>query len=522
MTRRVHLINFIRKFTLTSTLFLAPLYFLKLGYTGVEIGAVVSCFAFAPILLSIPTGWTNDRFSIKRVIAAALLAQGALLVVMGQARGVAAMAAVFLFFGLANNALDVSLGQQLAEARDRLVKASALAGVEGFSPTNDNHIRDLLYNKLGLPKLNKTAKGLASVDKNTLKQLEHDVVRLLLDYNKLDKLYTVNVVGLRSLIRGDDGLGYLPFRINPLGARTGRRASSNPNSQNWPESVRGLITSRFGVDGRILNADYSKLEVVLIAWVAGDAKLLSAFTGGKGYIDVAKELFGFDVINGTPQYTAVKSIVLGVHYNMQTPKMARQLALLGVKFSADWEEHERETDRLRTLYLRQYAGIGRYMEEREARWLRTGRSDSYTGRSRHLPVPARGEAGYGHALNQAINFPIQSLASDVTASALMDFEAEMLALAGMNYSQWLSALIEQRRNFLTKGVNCSRILPVSQLFNEVHDSLVVDLFPDTAKRDTDCLIDCMKSVRSLKKLAPGFDNSILNADWKLSTHWKSK
>lgn len=434
--------------------------------------------------------------------------------------------------------LDAELGLQLTEARDKLVKMASVAGVEGFTPTNDNHLREWLYERLSLPVHNRTAKGLPSVDKNTLKQLgENDGVAQLLLFNRLDKLYTVNVSGVRKLLctplrepsvsdallglpRGV-GYAYLPFRVNPLGARTGRRASSRPNSQNWPEAVRGIVTSRFS-DGLILNADYSKLEVVLIAWVAGDEKLLRAFTGGKGYIDVSRELFGRDVENGTDEYRAVKSIVLGVHYNMQTPKMARQLALLGIRFSADWEEHEAETDRLRKLYLRRYAGIGRYMAEREDRWLRTGMSDSYTGRIRHLPVPARGEKGYGHSLNQAINFPIQSLASDVTASAMMDFEAEQLRCHGLDYRQYHQALIEQRRKFLTEGPRCGTILPISQIFNEVHDSLVVDLFPETAKRDQECLIECMRAVKSLKKLAPGFDNSILAADFKISSHWKSK
>ncbi len=109
MISRVHALNFVRKFALTAALFLGPLYFLKLGFSGVAIGLVVSCFAFAPVVLSIPTGWINDRFSMKRVIAAALLAQAALFILIGQARSVAVMAAVFLLLGLANNALDVSI-----------------------------------------------------------------------------------------------------------------------------------------------------------------------------------------------------------------------------------------------------------------------------------------------------------------------------------------------------------------------------------------------------------------------------
>ncbi|MGH9428946.1 MAG: DNA polymerase, partial [Terriglobia bacterium] len=200
---------------------------------------------------------------------------------------------------------------------------------------------------------------------------------------------------------------------------------------------------------------------------------------------------------------------------------ARQLALLGIKFSEDWEEHEKETDRLRNLYLRRYAGIGRYMEAREAYWLRTGTSVSYTGRVRHLPVPGREGKGYGHMLNQAINYPVQSLASDVTASAMMDFEEQMLKNRGVSYVEYLEALISQRK-YLTLGPSHGTILQMAQLFNEVHDSLVVDAPPDRIKQDTDLLIDCMKSVVSLKKLAPGFDNSFLNVDVKVSTHWRSK
>lgn len=438
------------------------------------------------------------------------------------------------------DALDADLSIKLLEARDLLTKQAAQAGVEAFSPTNDGHIRELLYERLGLPVISKTKGGLPSVDKNTLKQLgDNAVLNRLIGFNKLDKLYTVNVSGVRRLISlppesvrpGSDGsdrtavrellrrLGYLPFRINPLGARTGRRSATRPNSQNWPEAVRGVVTSRFP-GGQILNADYSKLEVVLIAWVAGDDKLLSAFTGGKGYIDVARELFGKDVANGTPEYTAVKSIVLGVHYNMQTPKMAKQLALIGIKFSEDWEEHEEETDRLRSLYLRRYAGIGKYMEARESYWLRTGTSVSYTGRTRHLPVPDREGKGYGHMLNQAINFPIQSLASDVTASALLDIEATLLSEAGLKYAEYLDLLIDQRK-YLTSGRGRG-IIPISQIFNEVHDSIVVDLFPDTAKRDQEIVIECMRAVKSLRELTPGFNQKILNADWKIDTHWKSK
>ena len=108
MIRRVHAINFVRKLTLTTVLFLAPLHFLKLGFNGLEIGLIVACFSFAPIVFSFPTGWMNDRLSMKKVILTALLAQGLSFILISLTRGAGVMAFVFLLVGIANNALDVS------------------------------------------------------------------------------------------------------------------------------------------------------------------------------------------------------------------------------------------------------------------------------------------------------------------------------------------------------------------------------------------------------------------------------
>ncbi|MGZ7064772.1 MAG: MFS transporter [Candidatus Aminicenantales bacterium] len=108
MIRRVHFVNFVRKLTLTTVLFLAPLHFLKLGFSGLQIGIIVMCFSFAPIVFSFPTGWMNDRFSMKTVILSALLAQGGLFLLISLTRSAGPMAAVFLLVGIANNALDVS------------------------------------------------------------------------------------------------------------------------------------------------------------------------------------------------------------------------------------------------------------------------------------------------------------------------------------------------------------------------------------------------------------------------------
>jgi MFS family permease len=107
--RRIHLVNFVRTMAVTTVAFLAPLQFLRLGFDGVGIGIIVALFASAPIVFSFPTGWINDRLSIKSVIGGGLLAMSALTIAVGFVRSVAPMAAVFLLLGTANSALNVSI-----------------------------------------------------------------------------------------------------------------------------------------------------------------------------------------------------------------------------------------------------------------------------------------------------------------------------------------------------------------------------------------------------------------------------
>jgi len=105
---QIHFINFSRKLSVNTIFFLVPLYFLKIGFNGWQIGIIISCFAFAPLLFSFPTGWVNDRFSIKRVIQGALLALSLLFLLASWTKNFFLMAIIFLFLGIANNALDVS------------------------------------------------------------------------------------------------------------------------------------------------------------------------------------------------------------------------------------------------------------------------------------------------------------------------------------------------------------------------------------------------------------------------------
>ena len=106
---RVHLVNFIRTMAVTAVAFLAPLRFLELGFDGVAIGIVVALFASAPVVWSFPTGWLNDRVSMKAIIRGGLLTMSVAIAAVALVRGPAPMAAAFLLLGVANSAINVSI-----------------------------------------------------------------------------------------------------------------------------------------------------------------------------------------------------------------------------------------------------------------------------------------------------------------------------------------------------------------------------------------------------------------------------
>lgn len=379
-------------------------------------------------------------------------------------------------------------------------------GADEFDPDNDGHIRHLVYETLGLPVTTKTKKaGLPSVDTTTLGTLRdaHPVIPMLLDYSKASKIASTWGTW-ETLMRPFPDLDGVPTRrlhsqINPLGARTGRRSSQDPNFQNVPKLIRGIIRSRFP-GGLIGNFDYKSLEVVLIAWLANDTKLFNYFVGGPGYIGVAKELFGAVVQKGTPQYVTTKSIVLGTHYGKGGKGIAETLwRKLDVKLKPRYVDHVEEAKRLRKAYLAKFKGIKRYFEEREHELLTTGQVVSLTGRIRHLPCPDGEQTpGYWHLRNEALNFPVQSLGSDVTGSALIDVEEALLQRSGLSLVDWHKALVANHAD--PTDLLCAG----GVLSNEVHDSLLVDMPPKRATEVTELVVEVMRKVPTLRRMFPAF------------------
>jgi DNA polymerase I-like protein with 3'-5' exonuclease and polymerase domains len=392
---------------------------------------------------------------------------------------------------------------------DLLQRSASMLGMAEFTPTNRHHVRELLHTKLELPITATTATGLAAVDKSCLTKLsDHPsagpIAKLLLEYYSLQKLCSTNLEGLDEFLIG----ARLPVRINPLGARTGRRSSSKPNMQNWNAAMRQLVISRFP-GGKIIKADYRSLEPYLLGWVSGDERYLTHFQSGAGYVGIAKDIFGREIAKGTPEYKAIKQVVLGTNYGAGARTIARLLAeKAGVTLGNSPEAHEKEVAKLRKAYLAGFPGISRYMEGRKAEVLRDERVVSATGRIRHLPCPDGDQTpGFAHLLNAAYNAPIQSLASDCTGSAMIDFEAMVLAAAGLTYQQAHLAYL--------KGV----FPQIPLLINEVHDEILVDCPAEWVERGVELLRKAMCGVPSLREQTPQF-NLALDVEIQVAANWE--
>lgn len=406
--------------------------------------------------------------------------------------------------------LTRGFSRDAAKAKRTLGILAGRMGFTEFSPTNDNHLRDILFTryKLKAEEFTKESK-LPSVNKTFLKKYkDHEFVKALLEFNIHDKRASTYGGGLAGKFSiGSDGLPMLRFRINPLGARTGRRSSEKPNAQNWPKDVRRIIVSRFH-DGAIVDNDYSKLEVILFAYVAKEQKLLEFFQGPNGYIAVGRELFNKVVKEDTDEYRTIKSIVLGIQYGMGAFKLAYQLwNVVGVKLSSDWDTHVEKASELRERYLRKFPGIKRYMWNQKSTLLREQSVRSLSGRVRHLPCPFGEEtAGFGHLLNQAINFPIQSLASDVTGAAMVDLERALLSKYKLSYEEYHWRLMT------------GKYPEMPLLINEVHDDLVLDMPRKGRKENLELITHIMREVPTLREICPTFKVA-LNVGQKVGSRW---
>ncbi len=374
--------------------------------------------------------------------------------------------------------------QQSAEITVRLAEiereAHMLAGEE-FNIASPKQIQEILFEKQGLPVLSKTPKGQPSTAENVLQELalDHDLPRLIVEHRGLAKLKSTYT-------------DKLPILINPVSHRihtsyhqavaaTGRLSSSDPNLQNIPirtEEGRRIREAFVAEPGNVLlAADYSQIELRIMAHLSSDPGLISAFTKG---LDVhsatAAEVFGGDPGSvDSEQRRRAKAINFGLIYGMSAFGLAKQLQI-----------PQREAKAYIEIYFDRYPGVKQYMEDTRELAREQGYVETLFGRRLNLPeINSKNAPRRQYAERTAINAPMQGTAADLIKKAMIALD-HWLQLSGSN----------------------------ARIIMQVHDELVLEVDAEEVEKIAEKTADVMCSVATLK--VPLVVDSGVGSNWKIA------
>jgi len=315
---------------------------------------------------------------------------------------------------LIDSAQLAELSQELAERMSaREQEAYEIAG-QPFNLGSPKQIGEILFGKLGLPVGRKTASGAPSTDEDVLQELAADypLPGKLLEHRSLSKLKGTYTDKLPLMVNPETGRVHTTY--SQAVAVTGRLSSNDPNLQNIPIRTaegRRIREAFIAPEGSvILSADYSQIELRIMAHISGDAGLLAAFGGD---IDIhratAAEVFGVPLAEVShEQRRYAKVINFGLIYGMSSFGLA---ANLGIERSAATAYIER--------YFARYPGVKRYMDETRASALERGWVETLFGRRVHLPEIKKPGPRKSAAERQAINAPMQGTAADLVKLAMI-------------------------------------------------------------------------------------------------------
>uniref|UniRef100_Q47JQ9 DNA polymerase I n=1 Tax=Dechloromonas aromatica (strain RCB) TaxID=159087 RepID=Q47JQ9_DECAR len=293
-------------------------------------------------------------------------------------------------------------------------QAYELAG-QPFNLASPKQLADILFEKQGLPVKKKTPSGGPSTDEEVLSELalDYPLPKLLLEHRSLSKLKGTYTDKLPRMVNPQTGRVHTHF--SQAAVVTGRLASSDPNLQNIPvrsEEGRKIRTAFIAPAGSsIVSADYSQIELRIMAHLSGDERLLDAFAHGEDvHKATAGEIFGVTPLEvGPDQRRVAKSINFGLIYGMSAFGLARQL---GLERSAAQTYIDR--------YFARYPGVARYMEEARESARQHGYVETAFGRRLWFPDirSSNGNRRQG-AERAAINAPMQGTAADLIKLAMI-------------------------------------------------------------------------------------------------------
>ncbi|MDG2018137.1 MAG: DNA polymerase I [Porticoccaceae bacterium] len=362
---------------------------------------------------------------------------------------------------------DTLLFQQSQELAERLAgletQAWDLAGQQ-FNLASPKQLAEILFEKLEIPVLKKTAKGAPSTKEEVLQELalDYPLPKVLLEHRSLAKLKSTYTDKLPTMI--NPATKRIHTSYHQAGTATGRLSSSDPNLQNIPirtaegRRVRQAFIAAPG--HRLIAADYSQIELRIMAHLSGDQSLLKAFEQGKDiHSATAAEVFGVNLAQvTTDQRRSAKAINFGLIYGMSAFGLARQLNI-GRKQAAEYID----------LYFQRYPGVQNYMNQVRHSAAENGYVETHFGRRLYLPeINSRNGMRRQAAERTAINAPMQGTAADI------------IKLAMINVDQWLQS------NQLK-----------SRMIMQVHDELVLEVPEGEFKQVVAGVTECMESAASL-------------------------
>lgn len=348
--------------------------------------------------------------------------------------------------------IDVEYLKILSDDMSELLKSVEakifeIAGTT-FNVSSPKQVGEVLFEKLGLKPKKKRTKAKYSTSAEVLEELaeEHEIARQILTYRKFSKLKSTYTDALPELISSVDGRIHTTY--NQTTTTTGRLSSSNPNLQNIParseegNKIRKAFVPKDRENALILSADYSQIELRLLAHVSGDKNLIDAFNSGEDIHTItASKVFDVPVSEVTKQMRSrSKAVNFGIVYGQSKYGLAKSLGISAA-----------EAEEFINKYFATYPNVKMYMDNMVATVETQGYVATMLGRKRYLMDEINSSNGMMRefAKRAAINQPMQGSAADLMKLAMIDFDKKL------------------------RAANLK-----SKLIIQVHDELVVEVYKD--------------------------------------------
>jgi DNA polymerase-1 len=371
------------------------------------------------------------------------------------------------------------MSAELEEESCRLEREIVDMAGEEINVNSPRQLGALLFEKMKIKPLRRTQKSKAySTDQEVLEELahRHPIARRILEYRTVTKLRSTYVEALPALVNPDTGRVHTSF--NQTVAATGRLSSSDPNLQNIPirtDLGRKIRRAFIPEDGCVLMAaDYSQIELRVLAHMADDPEMIAAFRRGEDiHVRTAAEIFGVPSDLVTPEMRrAAKAINFGIIYGMGPQRLARDQ---GISLA--------EAQGFIRRYFERFPRVKEYIDETVARVEKEGSVTTLFNRVRRFPELQGGNRGVRQqVLRQAVNTTIQGTAADLIKRAMLDLHRRLAA--------------ERLR---------------SRMILQVHDELVLEVPEAEVERAESLVRGAMEKVYPMK--AP------LSVDVKVGRNW---